>query len=161
MTEETITILVRAKISYDETKTGAREYVAKVAADRFRGRVAWLSDDSASAGGYDVQYLPGGELLSDRPISPPDIMLCPRLAETAQFLRNIEGKVEAADLMDEAREAIANATGVQCDVAEYHLGRLFKVWARLDQLAEALKKVAPDTLREIENDWKKEQTSGK
>lgn len=160
MTEETITILVRAKILYDETKTGAREYVANGAAHWVANGGGRMSGAHVSYGGYDVQFEPDGELLSDQPTPPPDITLCPRLAETAQFLRNIEGKVEAADLMDEAREAIANASGVQCDIAEYHLGRLFKIWARLDQLAEALKKVAPDTLREIENNWKKEQTSG-
>lgn len=174
MTEETISILVRAKISYDESKEGAREYVAKQAA-------RWVADDGGrlagahvSHGGYDVQYEPDGELLSDPPPPPPDITLCPRLAEKTDFLRawalhvdpplpkpDAKELLAAADLMDEAREALANASGVQCAIAEYHLGRLFKLWARLDQLTAALKTAAPDTLREIENGWEKEQTSGK
>ena len=173
MTEETITILVQAKISYDETKAGAREYVANGAAHWVANGGGRMSGAHVSYGGYDVQFEPDGELLSDRPTPTPDIMLCPRLAEKADFLRawaldvdppldppDSKELLAAAALIDEAHEAIANASGVQCDIAEYHLGRRFKIWARLDQLAEALKKVAPDTLREIENNWKKEQTSG-
>lgn len=179
MTEETIAILVRAKISYDETKAGAREYVAQQATNvrpaQARHKILpKLIASGAITGPYTVEFLPGGELLSDQPTPPPDITLCPRLSEKAAFLRawalhvdpplpkpDAKELLAAADLMDEAREAIANASGVQCDIAEYHLGRLFKLWARLDQLTAALKTAAPDTLREIEESWNKEQPDGK
>jgi len=174
MTEETIAILVRAKISYDETKAGAREYVAKVAARWVADEGGRLSGAHVSHGDYAVQYEPDGALLSDQPTPTPNITLCPRLSEKADFLRawaldvdpplappDSKELLAAAALIDEAREAIANASGVMCDIAEYHLGRLFKVWARLDQLTAALKTAAPDTLREIEEGWNKEQPDGK
>lgn len=142
MTEEIIEVVTRVKIMYDETKEGRRQEAMDAAvAENATGYTG------LNSGTYTIKYLPGGQLISPRPVKPPDHMLVPKLRDRAMFLRSLEeadcvsdGELyHVANLVDEACEALANASGQMCDIAEYHTEKYFKLWAQRDELVKALK----------------------
>jgi hypothetical protein len=156
MTEETIEILVRAKIQYDESKAGARQYVAEQAAQLLgSGR---LGGAHVAFGAYNVDCLPGGEVISPRPVTPPDIMLVPRLRADAAKQRAAAPCVHYnAELIEEAIAALANASGEKCDIAEYHIRRLFKLREYAAALEQALDTAAPGAVDQIKERLKNKE----
>ena len=136
MTEEIIEIVTRVKIAYDETKEGRRQHaVDDAVAKNAQGYTGM------NCGTYTIKYLPGGQLISPRPVKPPDHMLVMRMraAIEAQRKENPQAFQDNSDLLEEAANAIANASGQMCDIAEYHAEKYFKLWAQRDKLVEALK----------------------
>ena len=136
MTEEIIEVVTRVKIRYDETKEGRRQEAVNAAiAANAQGYTG------LNRGTYHIKYLPGGLLISPRPVKPPDHMLVPRMRADIEAQRTGEPTAfrDNSDLLEEACEAIANASGQMCDIAEYHMERYFKLWAQRDKLVEALK----------------------
>ncbi len=136
MTEEIIEVVTRVKIAYDETKEGRRQEAVDTAVARNAQGVTGMNN-----GTYYIKYLPGGLLISPRPIKPPDHMLVMRMRAAIKAQRTGEPQAfqDNSDLLEEAANAIANASGQMCDIAEYHTEKYFKLWAQLDKLAEALK----------------------
>jgi hypothetical protein len=145
MTEEIIEIVTRVKIAYDETKEGLRQKVVDAAVARNAQGATSINIGSVFAvqenGTYCIQYLPGGLLISPRPVKPPDHMLVMRMRADIEAQRTLNPKVfrNNSYLLEDACEAIANASGQMCDIAEYHMEKYFKLWAQRDKLVEALK----------------------
>lgn len=136
MTEEIIEVVTRVKIMYDETKENRRQEAMDAA-------VAGVAQGytGLNSGTYTIKYLPGGLLISPRPVKPPDHMLVMRMRAAIEAQRTGEPQAfqDNSDLLEEAANAIANASGQMCDIAEYHMERYFKLWAQRDKLVEALK----------------------
>lgn len=158
MTEEIIEIVTRVKIMYDETKEGCRQEAVDTAVARNAQGVTGMNK-----GTYHIKYLPGGLLISPRPVMPPDHMLVIRMRADIEAQRTGEPQAfqDNSDLLEEAANAIANASGQMCDIAEYHMERYFKLWAQCDRLSAELEKVVPPhVLRSIKEGPKKEQPYG-